>query len=136
MTAAAEAANLPQGFIDGIKVRQISKTKFEIKNAWKNPWNSAPLAVFFEHGTRDHWVAGRPMAWYQGEPSHNPKAIYSESSRLYPAMLFSWGHYITGIPATMAMHNGFKIGQQRLKALLAREMLSGQKVMVHRSKGA
>ena len=135
MKSAAEAANLPQGFIDNILLRRISKTKFEIKNAWKNSQNGAPLAVFFEHGTRDHYMTGRPMAWYQTEPTHNPKAIYSESSQPYPAMLFSYGHWATGIPATMAMHNGFRIGQQRLKVLLAREALSGQKVKVSRSRG-
>ena len=44
MKSAAEAANLPQGFIDNIALRRISKTKFEIKNAWKNTQNGAPLA--------------------------------------------------------------------------------------------
>ena len=118
MIMAAAAANLPQQFINNIRIKRVSKTRYEIINDWKSE-DGKPLAVYFEHGTRDHWISGKPLAWFQKEASKNPRAIYSQSSRPYPAMIYSMGHYVTGLPATEAMHNGFRIGNRRLKTVLA-----------------
>ena len=131
MVRAAQAANLPEEFVRGIEMHQEGQ-KFVIENAWKSK-DGAPLAVYFEHGTRDHWIEAHPLSWFQESAPTNPKAIYSQTSREFPAQLFSWGHYITGLPATEAMHNGFKIGMARMQAAILREKIGRHKLKVVQS---
>ena len=133
MVRAAQAANLPEEFIRGIEMHREGQ-KFVIENDWHGQ-NGAPLAVFFEHGTRDHWIEAHPLRWFQESAPTNPKAIYSHTSKKYPADAFSWGHYITGLPATEAMHNGFKIGMDRLEAAVLREKIGKHKPKIIRSRG-
>ena len=122
MISASEAANMPKSFIENIKLRKISDGKYEIENAWKNE-DDKPLAVFFEYGTRDHYISGNPiLAWPSGGPnSGNPRAIYSKSAGNKKGnILFSYGHYVTGLPALEPMTNGFRRGAQKMKEVLSR----------------
>lgn len=123
MVLSAQASGMPQKFIDGIVLRKISETKFEIENMWKE--NGKPLAKWFEHGTKDHWIEPRDpdgvLAWPklpEGQ-QRNASAIYYKSNT--PAdgeMIFSKGHYVSGLPAMESMHIGFRIGKERMAGVL------------------
>lgn len=122
MVLASHAANLPQGFADGIRLERVSGTRYVITNVWER--DGVPLAKFFEHGTRDHWVEPRDpdgvLAWESAGPeSGRKKAIYSKrADSAKGKAVFSRGHYVSGIPATNAMHNGFRLGIERLRGEL------------------
>jgi len=123
MVLAAHAANLPQKFIDGIQLIKISDTSYEITNVWNE--DGKPLARWFEHGTARHWVEPKDpdgvLAWESGGPESGRKqAIYSKRhDNKKGAMMFSKGHYVSGLPATEAMKNGFRIGTARLREVLS-----------------
>ena len=124
MIRAAQAANLPQNFIDGITLTKTGNTQWKIDNGWRGD-NDEPLAIWFEHGTRRHWVEpknAKVLAWQsEGPESGHAQAIYSKRHDNYKGQwLYSKGHYVTGLPATEAMHNGFKIGMARMRERLAR----------------
>ena len=117
---ACQAANMPKSFIKNIELKKVSDDTYEIENKWKSK-DGKPLAVFFEYGTRDHYIQGNPiLAWSSGGPnSGNPKAIYSKNAGTKKGdILFSYGHYVTGLPALEPMHNGFKIGVSKMKEVI------------------
>ena len=122
MISASNAANMPKTFIKNINLKKIEDGTYEIENAWTNE-DGKPLAVFFEYGTKDHWIQGNPfLAWPSGGPnSGQAKAIYSKrADNKKGDMLFSTGHYVSGLPAYEPMTNGFRKGIQRMKEVLAR----------------
>ena len=117
MIRASQAANMPKSFIDNIKLKAHSKTHYTIENKWKK--GDKPLAIFFEYGTRDHWIEpvnAQVLAWASGGPeSGQKKAIYSKrADNTKGNMLFSKGHYVSGLPAYEPMTRGFKIGYTRV----------------------
>ena len=117
MVMAAQAANMPKKFIENIKLISHSATSFTIENSWSK--DDKPLAVFFEYGTDDHWiepVKGDVLAWAsEGPESGQKKAIYSKrADNKKGNMLFSKGHFVSGIPAYEPMTRGFKIGYTRV----------------------
>lgn len=119
--SACQAANMPEKFIDSIEMTRTSDTEFVIENTWKE--DDKPLAVFFEYGTRDHWIEpkdGGVLAWEsKGPESGQKKAIYSKRhDNKEGDVLFSKGHYVTGLPALEPMHNGFRIGYKRMRERL------------------
>ena len=119
----AEAANMPQGFIDNIKLIKESDSKYVIKNDWNK--DGVPLALFFEWGTRDHWIEPRTaqvLAWPSSGPdSGSKKAIYSKRhDNKKGNMLFSKGHYVKGIDRYESMSRGFDIGIDKMKHELER----------------
>ena len=121
MISAAHAANMPQSFISNIKLHKISDRKYEIENSWSI--DDKPLAIFFEYGTRDHWIQGNPiLAWPSGGPnSGGKKAIYSKrADNKKGDTLFSTGHYVTGLPAYEPMTNGFRRGSKKMAEVLKR----------------
>ena len=122
MISASNAAGMPKSFIKNIKLKKISDGRYEIENAWKNE-DDKPLAIFFEYGTDDHYISGNPiLAWPSGGPnSGNATAIYSKSAGNKKGnMLFSRGHYVSGLPAYEPMTNGFRKGSQKMKEVLSR----------------
>ena len=124
MISAAHAANMPKSFIENIKLHKIDETTFEIRNEWTGP-KDEPLAVFFEYGTKDHWIGGNPLlAWMsKGPQSGHAKAIFSKrADNKKGNMLFSKGHYVTGLFPYEPMTNGFRKGSQ----LMAEEIKSGR----------
>ena len=119
--SACHAANMPKKFIESIELKKTSDTQFIIENSWKE--DDKPLAIFFEYGTRDHWIEpvnAKVLAWQsKGPESGQKKAIYSKRhDNREGGMLFSKGHYVTGLPALEPMHNGFRIGYQRMRERL------------------
>ena len=122
------AANLPKRFIDHIRVFHDTDGTFRLENSWKRTtkYGTALLAVYFEHGTRDHWIQpkyAQVLMW--GHPGHAAEggqkrgyghAIYFQRhATKKDQKLFSKGHYVTGLPKTLAMHKGFEAGKKRLQ---------------------
>ena len=125
-----EAANLPRGFIDHIRIERrsgSSPSSYMVVNDWHrdSKYGRALLAVYFEYGTRDHWIAprfARVLTWLH--PGHQQEggqkrayghAIYFQRHDTKKGdRLFSKGHYVTGLDKTMAMHNGYASGRRML----------------------
>jgi hypothetical protein len=109
----ATAANIPKGFIDGVKFRKTGPNKGQIINTWGT--DELPLAIFFNYGTVDHWVEPRTakVLAFEGQGT-NASAIYFKGSPKPDGVIFSKGHYVSGVPRTEAMEIGFRIGKKRL----------------------
>lgn len=110
--AIAMAANIPQGFIDGVKFRKTGPNKGQVINTWGTP--EVPLAVYFNYGTNKHWVQplNKKALAFKGGGTH-ATAIYFQGSAP-PGTVFSKGHYVSGVPRTEVMERGFNIGKKRL----------------------
>ena len=112
--AVAAAANIPQGFIDGVKFRKTGPNKGDVINTWGT--NEKPLALWFNYGTTQHWIQPtKPdgvLAW-QGKPGRNAAAIYFQGGK-DEGKKFSKGHYVSGVPRTEAMEIGFNVGKVRM----------------------
>ena len=94
--AAARAANVPQGFVDGIKFIKTGHKQGEIINTWGT--QDTPLALWFNYGTRDHGSLGDwPLHWI----GKNGKSIYAM--------------FVRGVPKTLAMEIGIALGKAKLK---------------------
>jgi len=92
----AAAANIPQGFSDGVKFRKTGKNIGQVINTWGT--EEKPLAIWFNYGTRDHGSKGPwPLHW---KNKTGGKDIYAK--------------WVRGVPRTMAMELGFNIGKKRL----------------------
>ena len=123
MVMASQAAGMPDKFIENIKLHKISDTKYIIENAWED--NGKPLAVWFEYGTTDHWIEPRNPRGVLAFPKpaegmqRHSSAIYFKSHKPDAGeMVFSKGHYVSGLPALEPMSRGFKIGSERMKERL------------------
>ncbi len=116
----SKAANMPESFIKNIKLKKISETKYEIENAWTE--NGNPLAVWHEYGTDKHWIEPKKpggVLAFPAKEGRNASAIYYKSSGVQEGdMIFSKGHYVSGLPALEPMHRGFQIGIRRMEAEL------------------
>ncbi len=111
----AYAANMPQGFIDGVQFRRTEPNKGEIINTWGT--DLKPLAIWFNYGTDTHWIEplkeGGVLAFPAREGS-NPSAIFFQGESREGDIIFSKGHYVAGVPRTEVMERGFQIGKKRL----------------------
>ena len=108
------AANLPQKFMDGVKFIKTEKNKGMIVNTWGT--KDRPLAIFFNYGTIQHWIeptTAQVLAW-SSSIGQNPQAIFFQGESKEGDMLFSKGHYVSGVPRTEVMERGFNIGKKRL----------------------
>jgi len=93
----ARAANLPQGFVDGIKFVKTGSNKGKIINTWGD--NKKPLAKWFNYGTKDHGPLGdKPMHWKSKKTGEDIYAMF-----------------VRGVPRTLAMEKGMELGNKRLK---------------------
>ena len=121
----AEAANMPHQFIDHIQIQTDGLGKYQLINDWSRTtkYGKALLAIYFEYGTRDHWIQPRfakVLRWGHREPQGGQKrgyghAIFFERFDTKPGdTLFSKGHYVTGLPKTLAMTRGYQTGKARL----------------------
>ena len=92
MVRSAEAAAMPDKFIDGIKMVQVGKMEWEIYNDWHEydeKYNKLkPLAAWFEDGTGGPvsiWVSPRAaeaLAWKsEGPEQGHGSAIYSKRAK-------------------------------------------------------
>jgi hypothetical protein len=112
----AMAANIPQGFIDGVKFRKTGPNKGEVINTWGT--DKKPLALWFNYGTVQHWiqpVTKKALAFPAGSGKH-ATAIYFQGEKTPEGTKFSKGHYVSGVPRTEAMEIGFNSGKARLAA--------------------
>lgn len=111
--AIAQAANIPQGFIDGVKFVKTGNNKGDVINTWQK--DGKPLAIWFNYGTTKHWIEPKPggvLAWEGGGGSH-ATAIYFQGEKS-AGTKFSKGHYVSGVPRTNAMERGFEIGKKKM----------------------
>jgi hypothetical protein len=109
----AEAANIPKGFIEGVKFKKTGKNIGVVINTWGN--EKTPLAKYFNYGTTQHWIEPvnkKALAW-QGKSGRNASAIYFQSGD-EDGTKFSKGHYVSGVPKTEAMERGYNIGKKAL----------------------
>ncbi len=110
----AMAANIPQGFIDGIKFRKTEPNHGQVINTWGT--EETPLARYFNYGTVQHWIApvtAKALAFPGGEGKH-ATAIYFKGQSKETDTLFSKGHYVSGVPRTEAMEIGFNLGKSQM----------------------
>lgn len=96
----SRAMNLPQHFIDGVKVVIVGPLHVKIINTWGTP--ELPLAKFFNDGTIDHFIA--PLGpwllhWITELGTHARSA----------------GHMVRGIQKTEAMEIGMRLGMKRFE---------------------
>lgn len=125
--AAAHASNLPIEFIDGIGWQRTGDLSGKIVNTWGDA--EKPLALWFNDGTRDHWIEPKDpdgvLAW-PATFGKNATAIFFMGNAKPGDMLFSKGHYVKGVPKTEAMQRGIEIGMRRLQT----EILKNSKIEV------
>ena len=117
--AIAQAANIPQGFIDGVKFVKTGKNKGVVIKTWGT--DEKPLAMWFNYGTTQHWIEPKPggvLAW-EGKSGSHATAIYFQGEK-NAGVMFSKGHYVSGVPRTEAMERGFNIGKKKLAAEAAK----------------
>lgn len=118
MKTVAAAMNLPDGFIDGIEYRMVSKNKVKVVNTWGT--RQKPLAKWFNYGTPKHWVAPRDpdgvLAFTAKEGRHGSAIYFQRAGVKTGETLFSKGHYVSGIRATFAMERGLEIAKKTLMA--------------------
>ena len=110
----AMAANIPQGFIDGVKFRKTGPNQGQVINTWGT--TEKPLAIFFNYGTVQHWIApvtAKALAWPASSGKH-ATAIYFQGEAKEGQTLFSKGHYVSGVPRTEAMEIGFNLGKSQM----------------------
>lgn len=98
----AKAANVPKGFVDGIKFVKTDTNKGNIINTWGS--EELPLALWFNYGTKDHGSLGDwPLHW---KDKTTGKDIYAM--------------YVRGVPKTLAMEIGIQMGEKKLKQEIPR----------------
>ena len=109
------AANVPQGFIDGIKFVKTGPNKGALINTWGD--DKTPLAIYFNYGTSLHWVEsttpGKPLAFPNTGGTH-ARAIYFQGQKSKGDTAFSMGHYVSGVPKTEVMERGYNIGKKKM----------------------
>jgi len=111
----AAAANMPRAFIAGIKFVKIGRNKGEIVNTWGT--KKEPLAKWFNYGTTTHWIEPKTADGVLAFPAsggRNATAIFFKGSSKAGDMMFSKGHYVSGVPRTEVMEIGYNIGSRRL----------------------
>lgn len=92
---AAQAANIPQPFVDGIKFTKTGSNEGDIINTWGT--TEKPLALWFNYGTRDHGPLGNWELRWKGKSG---KEIHAK--------------FVRGVPKTLAMEIGIELGTKRL----------------------
>lgn len=96
----ARAMNLPQHFIDGVKVVIVEPLHVQIINTWGT--TKVPLAKFFNDGTQDHFIA--PLGdWLLHWITPLGRHAYSR------------GHMVRGIQKTEAMEIGIALGMKKFQ---------------------
>ena len=94
---AAQAANVPEGFVLGIAFVRTGDNEGEIINTWGS--EDLPLAKWFNYGTKDHGSKGNwPLRW---------------RSKKTGVEIFA--QYVRGVPKTLAMEKGIELGMEKLQ---------------------
>ena len=110
----AVAANMPRSFVEGVKFRKTGPNIGQVINTWGT--DDLPLARYFNYGTSLHWTEsktpGKPLA-FAGGGSYG-RAIYFQGAKNAGGVVFSMGHYVSGVPRIEAMERGYALGKKRL----------------------
>lgn len=110
----AIAANMPRPFIEGVKFVKKGANIGDVINTWGN--DEVPLARYFNYGTSLHWTEsktpGKPLV-FSGGGSYG-RAIYFQGAKNAGNVVFSMGHYVSGVPKVEAMERGYNVGKKRL----------------------
>ena len=118
----AQAANLPKGFIDHLRIEK-NGTSYTLVNDWELD-DGTPLADYFEHGTNYHWIEPKVINTPSGraEPGHQSEKSFGDKGDQHvsePKFLhwkkdglnfFSSGHFVRGIQAFKTMEFAVQIG--------------------------
>ena len=127
--AAAKASNLPDEFIDGIAWERTGELRGKIINTWGD--GNKPLAKWFEEGTPDHWIEPSSpggVLVFEATFGTHAKAIYFMGDKKEGTLIFSKGHYVTGLEKTEAMARGIATGFKKAKTAI----LKNSKAMISR----
>ncbi len=123
--AAAKASNLPLEFIDGIAWKRTGELSGRIVNTWGS--GQKPLAKWFNDGTPDHWIeplSPDDVLVWEATFGRNAKAIFFMGNAEQGQLLFSKGHYVSGLDKTEAMERGINNGMKRLKPTILKNTKS------------
>ncbi len=116
IVATAKASNLPLEFIAGIAWKRTGELSGKIVNMWGTA--EKPLAKWFNDGTPDHWIEplkkGGVLVW-EATFGRHAKAIFFMGSAKQGSLLYSKGHFVSGLDKTEAMERGIANGFKRLK---------------------
>ena len=114
--SAAKASNLPLEFIAGIAWKRTGDLDGRIINTWGT--KDKPLAKWFNDGTPDHWIEPLDpegvLVW-EATIGKNAKAIFFMGNAEQGQLLFSKGHYVSGLDKTEAMERGISNGMRRVR---------------------
>ena len=87
---------------------------------------SIPLDLYFEEGTKDHWIAPKnkkALHWIKGGGADRPQAIFSQGSGSEAGdSMFSMGHFVRGITARKIVTDTKKIGYPKFRKELMRQL--------------
>ena len=85
-----------------------------------------PLDLFFEEGTKDHWIAPKnkkALHWIKGGGADRSQAIFSQGSGSEAGdSMFSMGHFVRGITARKIVTDTRKIGYPKFRKELMRQL--------------
>ncbi len=97
---AAQAANVPEGFVLGIEFMRTGDNEGDVINTWGT--EELPLAKWFNYGTRDHGSKGNwPLRW-----------------RSKKTGIEIFAQYVRGVPKTLAMEIGIELGIEKLQQVV------------------
>jgi len=127
--SSAKASNLPKEFINGIEWKRTGPTAGKIINTWGS--TEKPLAKWFEEGTPDHWI--EPLnpdgvLVFEATFGRNATAIFFMGNEEEGKLLYSKGHFVSGLEKTDAMARGIALGWKKAKTAI----LKNSKAMVSR----
>ena len=113
--------NMPKRYIDNIQ-SEFDGTYLWIWVDFKGK-NNEPLDVFFEEGTRDHYIKpkNKKALAFTGKGTH-ASAIYYTGSKKSTGKKFSKGHYVSGIDARYVFADGLEKSYQDFKNKLKQEI--------------
>ena len=84
-----------------------------------------PLDLFFEHGTKDHWIEPKnkkALHWIKSGGG-SPQSIYSQGSESQDGDgMFSKGHFVKGIEARNIMTDTKRLGYPKFKKELMKQL--------------
>jgi len=117
--AAAKASNLPKEFTEGIAWKRTGELTGKIINTWGT--QEKPLAKWFEEGTPDHWI--EPLSpdgvlVFEATFGKNASAIFFMGDEEEGRLIYSKGHYVSGLDKTEAMARGIATGFKKAETAI------------------
>jgi len=117
--ASAKASNLPDEFIAGIRWTRTGELSGKVINTWGSA--DKPLAKWFEDGTPDHWIEPNTpggVLVFEASFGKHASAIYFMGNKKEGELIYSKGHYVSGLDKTEAMERGIATGFKRAQSAI------------------